>query len=267
MDDEKKENAEEDFIPEQLDDEDFENEKAEAKRLKAEKKAKKKQEKKNHKEAMKSAISDDESGIEDEENKKPKSNTLKIALILVIIAVVITAIFVYINGGIEVSKGDDPKAVVSDFCAYFNSGNWEKVASFVDFKGYYVLGYSLDEADYTKFYSTYNDFDEEDETYVSSMEYIESCQELDSELYDAIAEVISISLVSSDEPVLIQGTEGLYKIRIILDTAYNGEKSTETQDVYVAKINGEYKIVYGYLPDLLLSMYQTAYYYGSYYGY
>ena len=39
-----------------------------------------------------------------------------------------------------------------------------------------------------------------------------------------------------------------------------------TDFVYVAKFGDEYKLVYGYLPELVFNLYQTVAAYQNYYG-
>ena len=124
------------FVPEQLDDDDFEKEKLEAKKLKKERKINK----------FQSEISDDEENNHRTFNKKKITN---IVTIILVIALVIAGAVWYVMP--HEKKVSEPEQATKDFCAYFNSGNWKKINEFLDLKGYYILGAVLKEEEYTKF--------------------------------------------------------------------------------------------------------------------
>ncbi len=244
------------FIPEQLDDEDFEIEKREEKRLKKEKKQNKKIQK----------ISEDENGVNensDEKIFKRKKILAIISSILVIIAVVLILINI-INKNF--SSAGRPEDCIKDLCAYFNSKNWEKVNELMDFKGYYVLGETLKDGDYTKFYESYKNLDIKNETYTSFTEVIKELSRLDTEVLNEFVGDTKVTVKNILSVIKIQNTEGLYKIKVEFTVSSQGESQDITDVVYVASIDGKYKIVFGYLPDVILNVYRNIYIYLNYYG-
>lgn len=132
------------YVPEQLDDNDFEKEKVEEKIARKNKKF--------------------------EMNKKQVTKIISLVLVIALIGI---GIYLYLNP-IQ-KKSTAPEQFAKDFCSYFNSGNWNKLNNLLDFKGFYILGYVLDEKDYTKFDKTYSSFNEKDKQYA---EYSESVKYL-----------------------------------------------------------------------------------------
>jgi hypothetical protein len=259
-------------FPEQLEDEDFEKEKNEKKRLKEEKKQAKKQLKKKEKNDNDIdndiGISDDEAGIKDDikstENKKRKlKKYIPIILVVIIVLLVIAGIVVYVKNGENGTFNNKPESVIDNFCAYINSGDSKKALEYVDFKSYYIL-YTLDVEDYTKFDETYSEFDESSEDYQYFVDTIDECKNIDSDVYTEILEDYKISLGSVQSVTRIQDTEDLYLIKADLEFSYNGQEESETCSIYVNKIDGQYKIVYGDLADFSLSLLQSVYYITNY---
>jgi hypothetical protein len=253
--------------PEQLDDEDFEKEKNEKKRLKKEKKQAKKNAKQNENE-YNSGISDDESGIkvENETSGKEKRKMKKyipIIIAVIIVLLVIVGIVVYVKNGETGTFNNKPESAIDNFCAYINSGDSKKALDYVDFKSYYIL-YTLDVADYTKFDETYSEFDESSEDYQYFVNTIDECKNIDSDVYTEVLEDYKISLGSVQSVTRIQDTEDLYLIKADLEFSYNGQEESETCSIYVGKIDGQYKIVYGDLADFSLSLLQSVYYITNY---
>ena len=222
------------FVPEQLDDSDFEKEKLEEKR-----------------------------------NRKfelGKKQIVKVISIMLVFLLIGIGIYLYLNP-IQ-KKSTASEKVLEDFCAYFNSGNWEKINNIIDFKGYYVLGHSLEEKDYPKFDYIYCTVKKNDENY---LEYEQNINTLISSLDEESLKNMTgdrILINSIDACNLIQGTETLYKLRVNYDfIGYSGQKQSGTGIVYVSNADGDYKIVYGDWMELILNYYQTAYMYQSNYGY
>jgi len=250
--DEEKNN--ETYIPEQLDDEDFEKEKEEEKRLK--------KERKNQKKAEKKFISDDEDGVE---TKHKKSNKKNIFFILLLIIIIVAGCGFYYFKYVKNENGSYPEDSIKDLCAFFNSRNWDRVNELIDIKGYYILGIVLEEEEYTKFDEAYNNFIE-DETYTKFIDRLSEYLSLDNEVLTELVSDVKITVNSIENSVKIQNTENLYKIKVNFNVYAQGQSQDMTEDIYVTKVNGEYKIIFGYLPDIILNIYQSGYSYQSYYG-
>ena len=230
------------FVPEQLDDDDFEKEKKEAKINKKEKKLKK----------MQSAISDDEGNQPKQMNKK---KTVKIAAIIVLIGLIIFAAIWYVTP--HEKKASAPEQAAKDFCAYFNSGNWKKVNDFMDLKGYYILGYVLKESEYTKFDTAYQNF-KEDETYTQYTDAMNVLTSIDNETLNSFVN-IQIKIKSIEACNKIQGTDSLYKLRVNFDYIYDGQSENLTGVIFVSNVSGQYKMVYGEWMQTILNYYQSVY--------
>lgn len=226
------------FVPEQLDDKDFEKEKIEKK------KAKKEEGLKFDKQSVKHA-------------------SVKIVSIALIIAFIGLGIYLYLNP-IQ-RKSTAPEKAAKDFCAYLNAGNWKKVNELIDFKGFYVLGAVLEESEYTKFDVAYKNIDEEDETYVKFMETADVLTGLDEEDLDSVS--IQIRLKSIEACNKIQSTDTLYKLRVNFDYIYNGQSENMTEVIYISNASGKYKMVFGEWMQTVLNYYQSVYMIKSSYGY
>lgn len=223
------------FIPEQLDDNDFEKEKKEEKRNKKEKKF--------------------------EFNKK---QVIKIISIILVIVLIGFGIYLYLNP-IE-KKATAPEVATEDFCAYFNSGNWEKLNNMMDLKGYYVLGAVLEEADYTEFDSAYKQIKESDKEYTQYLSMMDTIMNIDKDALDEMA-IIQIKLNNIESCTQIQGTNTLYKLRVNFDYIYNGQTESITDVIYISNASGEYKMVYGEWMKTVLNYYQSIYMIQNNYGY
>ena len=239
------------FVPEQLDDDDFEKEKLEAKKLKKERKINK----------LQSGISDDEGNNHRALNKKKVTNIVSIILF---IALIIAGAIWYVMP--HEKKVSAPEQVAKDFCAYFNNGNWKKINDFMDLKGYYILGAVLKKEDYPKFDTSYKSLDESDETYSQFVESMKVLMSIDEDVLNDIAQ-IQIKLNSIEACNKIQGTDTLYKLRINFDYNYNGQSENLTGVIFVSNASGEYKIVYGEWMEEVLNYYQSIYFLQNQYGY
>jgi hypothetical protein len=246
-------------FPEQLEDEDFEKEKAEKKRLK------KKVKEVNAQDDLDSSISDDESGILDEDAKNKKSKKSKkyisiIAIIILVIAVIAGVVY-YIKGGKQTISENKPESALDNFCAYFNSADIKNILNYIDFKGYYIFNTELEAEDYPNFDSVYENFDETDETYQSYLEFLEECEATDESVYNTAMQEVKIALSKIQSVTKIQDTKNLYLVKAdVVISVENQEDTTYTESIYVAKIDGQYKMVYGYFPDIIYSLF---YYYGE----
>lgn len=223
------------FVPEQLDDNDFEREKIEAKKARKEKKF--------------------------ELNKKI---IVKIISIVLVIALIIVGIYLYLNP--MEKKATAPEQAAKDFCAYFNSGNWKQVNKMMDLKGYYILGAVLGESDYPKFDKSYRKFDDDSQKYIEFKETMDVLSSIDSDVLNSFAS-IQIKLRSVESCNLIQGTDSLYKLRVNFDYIYDGQSENLTDVIYISNASGEYKMVFGEWIQTVLNLYQSVYMFQSSYGY
>ena len=215
------------YIPEQLDDNDFEKEKKEEKQAKKEKRF--------------------------EINSKKIMKLTSVILVLVLISI---GVYLYLNP-IE-KKATAPEKAAKDFSAYFNAGNLDKISDFIDLKGYFILGYALEEADYTKFDTVYKDI-EDDETYIKYEEGLSVLSTIDDDILNSIFED-RIRIRSIESCNKIQNTDTLYKLRINYDYIYSdGQSETNLGVIYVSNASGKYRLVYGDWMEIVLNYYQTAY--------
>ena len=237
------------FIPEQLEDNDFEKERQEQKQLK--------KSQKNNKQ-----ISDDEEASVKTVNKKKILNVL--AVILIIAFIIFEIVWYVIYGKLwtfapKSKKTTEPEQLAEDFCEYFNDENWKKINESMDFKGYYVLGSVLqDDAYYPNFDKEYEKLDENDEEFASYLKTVEILKNIDEEILDDVAK-IKIDLKSIDSCNKIQGTDTLYRLRVTFDYIYNGETQSVTNIIFISNASGEYKMVYGEWMQTVLSYYQSIY--------
>lgn len=232
------------FIPEQLEDEDFEKEKIENKKRKK----------------IKSFISNDERNV----NKKVTKAKIKniIGLIIFALVIVICAVIYVTPHEEKVSK---PERLAKDFCAYFNSCNWKKVNNYLDLKGYYILGSILEESEYTKFDITYKKF-EDDKKYEQYKDIMNKLLNIDEEILNSVAN-IRINLNRIESCNKIQGTDSLYKLRVNFDYVYDGQTENTTDVIFISDISGEYKMVFGEWIQTVLNYYQTVFMLQNNYNY
>ena len=223
------------FIPEQLDDNDFEKEKLEEKQARKEKKF-----------------------------KFDKKQSVKIIFPILFIVLLVVGIYLYLNP-IQ-KKATAPEKAAKDFCSYFNSGNWKKLNQMMDFKGYYILDSVLKEADYTKFDDAYEDLDENDNSYAKFCDVMKLLINVDNEALDSYASV-KINFKNVESCNLIQGTDTLYKLRVSFDYKYNGQTENLMGIIYISNASGEYKMIYGEFIDTVLNFYQSVYMMQSNYDY
>lgn len=236
------------FVPEQLEDNDFEKEKLEEKKLKKEGK-------------VKSEISGDEESTVKTIDKKKIFNIIAVLLVISFIAFEVVWYAIYgklWSFSLDSKKTSEPETVVEEFCSYFNDGNWKKVNSLMDFKGYYVLTEVLKEASYPKFDATYNSLEELDEAYPDYEEYIAEVTNVDEEALENLSSFkININEIQSCNK--IQGTSTLYKIRVNFEYVMNGQKENITGIAYVSNASGKYKIVGGDWMEEILYSYEYIY--------
>lgn len=242
------ENEKNNSFPEQLEDNDFEKEKLE------------------NKKGYKSLISDDE-----ENGKKQINKRFIINIIMIIIAIilVIIGIVYYVNP--HDKKATAPEKAIQNFCKYFNNQDIDEASDLIDSKGYYVLS-SLETSAYPKFDSYYKNSDElfsqeengveidfdDQEKYLNS--YIKSAIEVTSS-------GLRLSVKNIDSCNLIQGTKGLYKLRVNFEYDNGTGKLGQLTDVvYVSNNSGEYKIIAGTFLNDIMSTYNSYLTYQQYYN-
>ena len=232
------------FIPEQLEDNDFEKEK----KLKKEGK-------------LKSQVSEDEENLTKKFDKKKIFNVVAVLLVILFIGFEIVWYAMYgklWTFSIDKKNNSEPETIVEEFCSYFNDGNWKKVNENMDFKGYYVLTQVLEEANYPKFDSTYKSLEELDENYSKYKEYIEQVSNIDEEALENLNS-FKINIKEIQACNKIQGTSSLYKLRINYEYVVSGQKENMTGIVYVSNASGKYKVVGGDWMGEILYTYEYVY--------
>ena len=252
------------YIPEQLEDEDFEKEKD---NLKAEKAAKK-AEKKAKKQSSKNNLVD----IKDKKAyfKKRKQKIITIAIIVAI------AVFILVGiAGYLIYVINRPENAIEDFVSYINEEDWNNAMNQIDMQGYMTMSLidlesqedsSVSYTDYeSKYDNVYNELD--DMGYGQLMDVIEYGEENKVEILESLFSETSF-VVNSFESVERIGDTNLYKITVnltIRDDTGTYSDETETYEMYVARRDGEYKIVSGTFPAIIFYYYQYNYTYASYY--
>ncbi len=222
------------FVPEQLDDNDFEKEKIEEKKQR-------------------------------KENKISKAKVKNIILIVLAICLIAFGVYWYVTP--HEKKATAPEQAAKDFCAYLNSGNWEKVNELMDFKGYYTLGAILqNESEYTKFDTAYKNIDETDSSYSSYLETLELLTNIDKETLNSVAK-LQIKLNNIQSCNKIQGTDTLYRLIVNFDYIIDGDSQTATGVLFISNASGEYKMVFGEWMQEVVNYYQSIYMLQSNYGY
>lgn len=170
----------------------------------------------------------------------------------------------FLNSLLSVSF-NNPKAIVENFISYFNLGMYNEFYDLIDLKGYYALNTTYDgeevdeDTNYEKFYTKFDiRYAEagEDEDYLELVEVFETC---DKESLKTIFEGMEFKIVKIEEPVLIQDTNGLYKVTTNIDVTYEGETESAEYNFYINAVRKdlgyvEYKIVGGDVPGTVLYM-------------
>ena len=252
------------YIPEQLEDEEFEKEKNKIKEEKAAKKA----EKKAKKQSAKENIVD----VKDKKAyfKKRKQRIITIAIIVAIIVFILVGIAGYLIYAIN-----RPENVIEDFVSYVNEEDWNNAMNQIDMQGYMTMSLidlesqedsSISYTDYeSKYDNVYNEL--EDMGYGQIIDILEYGEENNVEILENLFAETSFVVNSIDNVERIGDTR-LYKITVnltITDDTGTYSDETETYEMYVAKKDGEYKIVGGTFPAIIYYYYQYNYAYSSYY--
>lgn len=252
------------YIPEQLEDEEFEKEKNKIKEEKAAKKA----EKKAKKQSAKENIVD----VKDKKAyfKKRKQRIITIAIIVAIIVFILVGIAGYLIYAIN-----RPENAIEDFVSYINEEDWNNAMNQIDMQGYMTMSLidlesqedsSISYTDYeSKYDNVYNEL--EDMGYGQIIDILEYGEENNVEILENLFAETSFVVNSIDNVERIGDTR-LYKITVnltITDDTGTYSDETETYEMYVAKKDGEYKIVGGTFPAIIYYYYQYNYAYSSYY--
>lgn len=252
------------YIPEQLEDEEFEKEKNKIKEEKAAKKA----EKKAKKQSAKENIVD----VKDKKAyfKKRKQRIITIAIIVAIIVFILVGIAGYLIYAIN-----RPENAIEDFVSYINEEDWNNAMNQIDMQGYMTMSLidlesqedsSISYTDYeSKYDNVYNEL--EDIGYGQIIDILEYGEENNVEILENLFAETSFVVNSIDNVERIGDTR-LYKITVnltITDDTGTYSDETETYEMYVAKKDGEYKIVGGTFPAIIYYYYQYNYAYSSYY--
>lgn len=265
----KQENFSEEYVPEQLDDDDFEKEKSKLKAEKEAKKALKKAEKAKKKAEEKEVLLDEEGNPI--KRKRKKSEKITIAVIIVVILAVIIGIAGYL-----IYSLNRPENVIIDFLSYVNEEDWDSAINLIDMQGYLTM--------------TLIDLESEDDSNVSYIDYENKYDTVFDELADLGYDEISSSLeygeennsdimsslfsettltVEEVEDVERIGDTDLYRVAVSIrasDDTGNYSDETASYDIYVSKMDGEYKMVGGTFPAMIYYYYEYYYAYSSYYA-
>ena len=261
----------EEYIPEQLDDNDFEKEKDKIKAEKAAKKAEKKAKKAKQK-AEDSEIKLDENG--NPIKTKPKMKKSKKITIVVIIILIIAIV-----GGVAgylILVRNRPQNAILDFIAYINEDNWESAINLVDMQGYLTM-VSIDLESKEDSNISYADYDNRYENAINDLKElgyneIENALEYGNENYKDILELVFSNVtftVNDVENVERIGESNLYKVTVNLTSTSSDASATggtNIYEMYVAKKDGEYKIVGGTFAATIFYGYETLYAYTQYYA-
>lgn len=257
------------YVPEQLDDDDFEKEKSKLKAEKEAKKALKKAEKAKKKADEKEVLLDEEGNPI--KRKRKKSEKITIAVIIVVILAVIIGI-----AGFLIYSLNRPENVIIDFLSYVNEEDWDSAINLIDMQGYLTM--------------TLIDLESEDDSNVSYIDYENKYDTVFDELADLGYDEISSSLeygkennsdimsslfsettltVEEVEDVERIGDTDLYRVAVSIrasDDTGTYSDETASYDTYVSKMDGEYKMVGGTFPAMIYYYYEYYYAYSSYYA-
>ena len=190
-----------------------------------------------------------------------KYGTMSLIFIIIVICLVVLY-FLRLN----ISKEKKIEKSLSNILVAFNGKDWKEFQDSFDLKSYYILSQVLKEEEFTKYDTAYKNLDDKDENYVSRLEAIEECFDVDKEILDALSLDAKVTINNIEACSLIQNTKNLYKLRVNLNYLVDGKSTDQIEVLYMANIDGEYKIVYGEFMDFFLNFYQTAWYYSSFYG-
>ncbi len=258
------------YIPEQLDDEDFEKEKEKIKAEKAAKKAEKKAKKQAEK-AKKAGENADGDETKKVDHKKRKQRIVTIAIIVIIILFILIGVAGYLIYAIN-----KPENAIEDFVSYVNEEDWNNAYNLIDMQGYMTMALidyeSQDDSNvsYSEFENKYDNVYNElnDIGYGQLQDVVEYGEENSVDLLQTLFTDTSFTVDSVDSVEKIGDTK-LYKVTVeltIKDDTGSSSDSTDTYEMYVAKIDGKYKIVGGAFPAIIFYYYQYNYAYSSYYS-
>lgn len=198
----------------------------------------------------------DDVDFEKEKMEKPKNKKTKNIIILIIGIIVFIAIglIAYIAIGMG-----NPKIVIEDFVSNVNSKKFDEALKYIDLKGMYTLitTYEGEEVDdstnlekyYTKFDSRYKEIENNEEY----KEFVSLNKTVNDEV-KTFFEDVEFKITEIHDPVLIQNTKGLYKVKTNVDMIYDKQTQSIEIDFYVNKSIFKYQLVGGYIPELLVSI-------------
>lgn len=263
----KTENVSEEYIPEQLDDDEFEKEKSRKKAEKEAKKALKKSEKAKKKGEEKEVLLDENGNPI--KRKRKKSEKITIAVILVIILAIVIGVVGYL-----IYSLNRPENAILDFFSYVNEEDWDNAINLVDIRGYLTMTLIDMESEddentsYIDYESKYNTvFDELAELGYDEVENsLKYGEENYSEIMSGLFTDTTITVDSVDSIERIGETD-LYRVSIkvvLSDDTGNYADQTSSYEIYVAKQDGEYKMVGGAFTAMIYYYYETYYAYSMY---
>lgn len=252
------------YVPEQLDDDEFEKEKEKKKAAKAAKKAEKKAKK------QKEELELDEN-VNPKKTKMKKSEKITIILVIIIILAIIGGVAGYLIFALN-----RPENAVKDFTSYISEENWTEADNLIDMQGYLTMLLIASESNSSDTSNvSYIDYENKYDNAIADLEkmfsekgysmdfnkILEYGKEHKDEYYKEIFGNAAIKFESANVERI--GKTSLYKVTATLTlSAKDGSQADETTsyEMYVAKKDGKYQVVGGQFVELVFSYY---YYYYS----
>ena len=196
--------------------------------------------------------------VDFEKEKEEKNKNKKFKNILILIIGIAVLFIVGICAYFAMGSGN-PRIVIEEFLSNVNSSNFDEALDNIDLKGMYALittyeGEQVDEnTNYEKYYTKFDTRFENIEKEEGYKEFIELNSIINSNVKQHF-EGVEFKVTAIEDPILIQGTKGLYKIKTNIDMAAQEQTQSIQIDFYLNRTLFSYKIVGGYIPELLISL-------------
>ena len=196
--------------------------------------------------------------VDFEKEKEEKNKNKKFKNILILIIGIAVLFIVGICAYFAMGSGN-PRIVIEEFLSNVNSSNFDEALANIDLKGMYALittyeGEQVDEnTNYEKYYTKFDTRFENIEKEEGYKEFIELNSIINSNVKQHF-EGVEFKVTAIEDPILIQGTKGLYKIKTNIDMTAQEQTQSIQIDFYLNRTLFSYKIVGGYIPELLISL-------------
>ena len=171
---------------------------------------------------------------------------------------------------IEPVSYDDAKSAIEEFISSFNTQDFETVIGSIDLQGFYALTTTVDseetETDASKLEAYYSKFDaryKEASSEEDCENFVNTISMIDANSLVNIFYGIEMNITQIEDAILIENTEGLYKVTATIDTITDGESAIDDYIFYVSEKDGKYQIVGGDIPASILYMMLINQYYGG----